>query len=119
MSVLKHNLRARKVKVLSPAVGPKGKSPRTGTAWRKTSSMGGSGFKKEAKKAWTTTFITVFSCVVHVLSLFVNQTRFIILSPFVLCFYNKCFPNTFPEVVRVCISAPVISVFNIAVMFVQ
>ena len=49
----------------------------------------------------------------------VNQTRFIILSPFVLCFYNKCFLNTFPEVVRVCVSAPVVSVFNIAVMFVQ
>ena len=49
----------------------------------------------------------------------VSQTRFIILSPFVLCFYNKCFLNTFPEVVCVCVSAPVISVFNIAVMFVQ
>ena len=58
------------------------------------------------------------SCTFY-LSPFVSQTRFIILSPFVFSFHNKCVLNTFPVIVRVCVSASIVSVLNITAMFVQ
>ena len=54
------------------------------------------------------------------------RTRFTLLIRCVLSYSVRLYClltinvlNTFPEVVHVCVSAPVVGVFNIAVMFVQ
>ena len=64
------------------------------------------------RRAVTFLIIAVRTCIVHAFypSRFVSQMCFIILSPFVFSFHNKCSQTHFLVVVRVCVSARPLSV---------